>query len=385
MRNSRNDNFIFLAPLSAISNRVRLFKISNFIYYNFNTNIIHLGWERVKGEEKENLEFEVHKKIILKGGGYGNSTIRYLYFLWMIKAFFNCLLLKKKDIIWALGFESAFPALIAGKIIGFKVIFDDADRFSKLINFPKPIKIVIEKLERYTSRNVSKHIIPGIDRYNFDSPKFYILKNMPSSVEVEKGKKLFEKNNFIKANIVINVNGWLGRGRGMDAVLALCTALQDEDVAFILSGKLDCEDAFELVKFPNIQYLGIVSNAVALSSYYASDFVFTYYDPAFEINTLAESNKWGDAIKTGIGIIVNREVKTAKYLRDAEACISFAYSDHQSLIKEIKRLLLVKKDVATYKENVLALSSKFDFFEMQLKSLLSNYENSKQNRKNYLF
>jgi len=372
MLNFKKERFIFLAPVSALSNRLRLFKICNFVYHNYNTQIKHLGWQRIEGEEKEKLEYIIEKKIILKGGGYGNSAIRYLYFVWIFKSFFNCLSFKKNDLVWALGFESAFPAVIAAKFKGYKVIFDDADRFSKLINFPKPIKKVIEKLEAYTSQRSYKHVIPGIERYDFKSDKFYILKNMPSAIEIEKAKAFYNESKFIKAGLVININGWLGKGRGMRAALIICEALQNENIAFILSGKLDCEDAHKLVKFSNVQYLGKVSNAEALSSYYASDFVFTYYDPAFEINTLAESNKWGDAIKTGIGIIVNDEVKTANYLRESEACISFGYNDHNSLINKLKHLLSSKDEVEMYKERVKALSSKYAFFETELNTLISS-------------
>ncbi|ARN70862.1 hypothetical protein BST91_03965 [Nonlabens tegetincola] len=56
--------------------------------------------------------------------------------------------------VWALGFESAFPLLLASKIKGFKLYFDDADRFSMLFNFPKPLKFGIQFLEKSLHKNV---------------------------------------------------------------------------------------------------------------------------------------------------------------------------------------------------------------------------------------
>ena len=151
------EKVIFLAPLSAISRRLRLYKISNHLHREFpKLQVTHVGWERIKGEEEEvGLPYSVNKKIILRGGGYGGSLVKYLYFIWMLRSFFYCLNFTKNDVVWALGFESAFPAFLASKVRKFKVVFDDADRFSLLFKFPKPISQIIQYFERLTSRNVN--------------------------------------------------------------------------------------------------------------------------------------------------------------------------------------------------------------------------------------
>ena len=98
-----------------------------------------------------------------------------MYFLWMLKVFFNSFSIKKDDVVWALGFESAFPLLLMSKIKGYKVYFDDADRFSMLFKLPKILTNVIAYLEKITSRNSFKHIIPVKERYQFDSDRFFLL------------------------------------------------------------------------------------------------------------------------------------------------------------------------------------------------------------------
>ena len=362
---------VFVAPLSALSRRTRLFKISKYLYNSKNSNIFHIGWERIDGEADETaLNFEVRKKIILKGGGYGGKLVKLYYFLWMFKVFLYSFQFKKSDIVWALGFESSFPLLLASKIIGFKIYFDDADRFSMLFSFPKPIKFILQKLEEFTSKNVYKHIIPVIERYNFVSPTFFILQNFPSNSELVSAKEQFLKNSYITDKIVINVNGWLGDNRGMNVINKLC---KDEinGLSFIVAGKLDSKDAKELVKYKNVQYLGQVSNSQALASYFASDFVFTYYKPNSEINNLAASNKWGDAIMTNIGIIVNEEVKTAKYLKDSEVAIYVPYQNYDFLKTTLEKLLSAPHLIDEYKIASKKLSKEFGYFEDQLKSLMS--------------
>ena len=270
----------------------------------------------------------------------------------MLKLFFKSFSFKKNQHVWALGFESAFPLVLASKIKGFKLYFDDADRFSMLFKFPKPLKKLLQWFERSTSRLAYKHIIPVKERYDFDSEKFHILQNTPSSNEINKAIEITKTKKWISAKVVININGWLGPGRGMKTALELCNALDKENVAFILAGKLDCEEACDLAQKENVQYLGDVSNALALSSYFASDFVFTYYDPTSEINRLAASNKWGDAIQTGVGVIVNDEILTARYLHDANVTLSHPYSDVISLtdsineiIKDMSKLNKIKKNL----------------------------------------
>ncbi|GGH35348.1 hypothetical protein IA57_07500 [Mangrovimonas yunxiaonensis] len=366
------NRFVFLAPLSAISRRTRLYKISNYIHQNNRQlDIVHIGWERNIGERDEiYLDYDIEKKIILKGGGYGGSKIKLFYFLWIIKSFYTCLKLKKTDVVWALGFESAFPALLASKFKSFQVIFDDADRFSMLFPFPKPIKLIIEFFEKITSRNVYKHIIPVIERYNFKSDNFYILQNFPSKSEILEAKKIYNKTTYVKDKLVVNVNGWLGENRGIDIVKKLCDE-KIEGLSFIMAGKLDCNDAKTIVNYPNVQYLGEVANAEALASYYASDFVFTYYKPNSKINTLAASNKWGDAIMTNIGVILNEEVLTGKFLIDYKIAFSFRTDNESGLIQILKDCIYNRSLIDNIKDKSREASREFGYFEDQLECLLN--------------
>jgi hypothetical protein len=361
---------IVVAPLSSISKRLRLFKITKFLYNMGINNFEHIAWERNTGEcVEQGLSFSLKKTIILRGGGYGGFKVRLMYLLWMIKVFFISFKIKKTDIVWALGFESAFPLLLAKKIKGFKLYFDDADRFSMTFKSPFPINKLIEKMEIITSKNAYKHLIPVKERYGFKSDKFHILQNTPSKSEVDAALNLFQQQEWIKKKIVININGWLGNGRGMNVALQLYDELENEDVGFILAGKLDCEAATQLALKEKVQYLGNVSNAQALASYFASDFVFTYYNPNVKINRLAASNKWGDAIFTDTGIIVNNEVLTSKGFSENGVTISFPYNDIKNLADEIRHYLYNPDKKNAIKSKIVQERSKISYFEEQLNSV----------------
>lgn len=358
------ENFVIIAPVSALSRRLRLYKLVKFVEKNKpDWKISHIGWERNEGESQETTlsNTPINKKIILKGGGYGGAKVKLMYFLWMLKVFIYSFSIPKGTKVWALGFESAFPLLLMSKIKKYDLYFDDADRFSMVFKFPRLIKSCIEKLEVLTSRNVYRHIVPSLSRYNFNSEKFFILRNLPSEDELNKAKEIFNERQWPKAKLIIYVNGWLGRDRGMDIALKLSEHFSKEDLTILLAGRIDCDEAKTLSEQENVVYLGNLSNAEALAGYYASDYVLTYFSPKVEINRLAESNKWGDALATGCGIIVNSEVKSYDIKEHLE--IIAPYYDYDLLIDKISLLVKDNKKYRSSSENIV-------FFESSLNKLL---------------
>ncbi|WP_299764760.1 hypothetical protein [uncultured Dokdonia sp.] len=363
-------NVIIVAPLSSLSLRTRLYKLALFLFETKCPQITHIAWERLSGECIEHrLDFPIKKKILLKGGGYGSGR-SYLYALWMINVFFYGFKIKKNDVVWALGFESAFPLLLPSVIKGYTLCFDDADRFSMLIK-NKMLRFIVKTLEFFTSKLVYKHIIPSFERYNFNSKKFFLVENVPSEKVLKEAKYIYDNKEWKKFSLTININGWLSKSRGIAIVLELCDSLKEYDVGFIMSGKLDCEEAIVLSNKENVQYLGEVSNEEALASYYASDFVFTYYDPISEINRYAASNKWGDALKTGIGIIVNKEIMSAQKLIDQEVAIGLAYDDVEGLLEEVKMLSVNKDILASIKKKALRNGEDIPYFDISIKKIFN--------------
>ena len=372
MNNLKKPPVYIVAPLSSLSKRTRLFKLSLYLHNKGYDFITHFGWERIKGEAKEtDILFDVKKNIILRGAGYGGLMVKVYYVFWMIKVFFKSFFIRRNSIVWALGFESAFPLLLGSKIIGYKVLFDDADRFSMLMSFPRPLNYIIRYLEKVTSRWSFLHIIPVQERYDFNSSKFYLLPNMPSFSEIEKAIKIQDRLVRPNSKLIININGWLGSGRGMGTALKIYNKLSSHDIHFVLVGRLDCSEAFELSNKDNVTYLGQVSNYEALSSYLISDFVLTYYDPALPINRYAASNKWGDALKLGTGIIVNIEVDTAQYLVDANVTLSFAYDDVDRLSDKLLWYLSDTSRIENIKIKSSKLGDSFGYFEDQLDALIN--------------
>ena len=137
---------------------------------------------------------------------------------------------------------------------------------------------------------------------------------------------------------------------------------------------MDSKYAERMLKFNNVIYLGELAQYKALAYYKLCHFVFTYYDPKVPINRLAEANKWGDALQYSTPVIVNSEVITAQYLRDANAAISTNYENIQDLIEQLK---VVGNSSEKYQElvnSIKLLQKKFPTFDLQLKKLFLEME-----------
>lgn len=367
---SQNKEMIIIFPLSVIAHRTRLVKLVS-IASDLGLSLSTWSWERNKGEHEKELAIKLdNRKILLKGGGYNSKWIKLYYPLWIISVFFQLILRRPKNPVYCLGFETAFPAWVASKITRVQYIFDDADRFSMIISLPSTVNKIVKFLERKTSEGSLINIIPGYERYEFNNKKQTILKNMPDSQALEKSKKITVKRP--SAQLVIYVNGWMGETRGLPIILELAKRSLEarSDIHFIAAGDATDKSASSFITLPNVTYLGSLDNHEALAWYRASDFIFTYYDPAIEINRYAESNKWGDTLTFDVPIIVNSEVTTAKFLRKGKVCISVPYHDIDALEKALHNILGDTGLFESMKKNIPTIHSETQFFDSGMKAIL---------------
>lgn len=355
-----------IAPLPCAKKRIRLKKLIDF-KNKYNEKVFFYGWDRDKNSS------EIHEPLyessyILSGGGFANKKARFMYIFWFFSVLRLCLSFKKNEVVWAMGFETAFPALIISKIKGFKVIFDDADRFSYIFTQQNFLINIIKFMEYQVSKYSNLHVIPCFERYGFQNKSMFVLKNTPERHEVQKARNyILNENlsNFRKNHqTIIYVNGWLTDTRGMQQIYELS---KNSDLGILIAGRIDSDYIRSILDFDNVRYMGEVSSVEALNFYLYSDYVFTFYDPVIPINVLAESNKWGDAIEMKTPIIINSEVVTGDFLRKANICISSPYNDSLGLYQKIKNT-----DISILKRNLNKVSNEIGFFDDQLRNLFNN-------------
>lgn len=336
---------VMIAPLSVVNKRTRLTKMVKVLndkgfYVRF------FGWEREKNESKE-LAWqgeEVSESVLLRGGGYASRRARLMYPLWMLVVFIRVLFLGRKKTFFCLGWETAFPALLASLFTKSSVVFDDADRFSMIIKLPGLLDRFLRSLEKWASYKAALHIVPSFSRYEWCHDRMYILRNAPLHSDFERARQLTKDK--VSDGLVLYANGWIGETRGAPVFLELLDLARERglNIAMIIAGRVDGPGATKLLGHPLVHYVGEVSQQEALSWYGAVDLLLTFYDPAVSINRKAESNKWGDAVYFAVPFVVNSEVVTAHDFVEKGAAWRVPYADVESLFSLIQNLA-VKPEV----------------------------------------
>lgn len=370
-----NREVFFIAPLPAFKKRTRLAKmVPVFLGRNYMVHL--LGWERSNNELAQYRwdDARVRETTILRGGGYVSRKARMMYPLWMMMVFISVLRLGKNRILFCLGWETAFPALLASQFTRSKVIFDDADRFSMIMSLPKPLHAGLVALEKWTSAKSFIHLVPGWTRYNWRNDKMMILRNSPNHSDFTSARKTVLAKDVTRLNVYIN--GWVGDTRGAPIFLSALNAISNQGggVVFHIAGRVDSPEGERLVSHEKSVFYGEVSQAKALEIYTISDLVLTYYDPAIEINRHAESNKWGDCVFFNTPFVVNSEVITAENFVVSGAAWKLNYSDADALARLLV-FLSKNRNVLEAASNAMARhKAAYPVFDIQLKNVIDKIE-----------
>lgn len=370
-----NKEFYFIAPLPAFRKRTRLAKMVP-IFLERGYSVILLGWEREKQELKKLKwsDSRVKEVAILKGGGYVSRKARLMYPVWIINVFFRVLFLGRRKNLFCLGWETAFPALMASFFTGSKVIFDDADRFSMILGLPNAANRILEYLEQWASREAFVHLIPGWTRYEWRNSKMAVLRNSPNLSDFDEARAA----SLAKDDAVFNVyiNGWVGHTRGapvfLKALNLICEV--DDRIVFHIAGRVDSLEGRLLASHPRSVFYGEVSQAKALEIYAISDVVLTYYDPSVAINRHAESNKWGDCVFFGTPFVVNSEVATAEKFVAAGAAWALRYSDAAALASLLLSLSEDREAVKSASISISQYLEEYPTFDTQVNRIIDRVE-----------
>ena len=365
---------VLITPLYRVDKRTRTIKLLESCS-SLGIAVHLVCWDRHSEYPLSSVDDRVESvHVLMRGGGYGGRLMALRYPVWMVRLFFYLLRHRRKENIYCLGFENAFPTFITKNILGNKYIFDDADRFSMIINLPEPAYSTLRFLEKKVSEGSVVNIIPGMARYEFRNNKQKIIRNNPDKKAMARSADIQLKPKV--ADVVVYLNGWLGETRGLPTALAVASKLSASSdpiaqrIKFIAAGRLEGPCAQKFVGLKNVVYYGEVSNEVALAYYRKADFIFTYYDPNIKINRYAESNKWGDAISYCVPVLVNEEVYTSDFLVDAKCCARFRYDDSDSLLNFLLEAVETPKMIATLKKNMEIVVSQGKTFDVEIKESL---------------
>lgn len=350
--------------------RTRLAKVGRYLE-DRGIGVRFLGWERHRGELAR-LAWDgdlIQERAILRGGGYATRAARLMYPLWMAMVLFRCLALAKGTVVWCLGWETAFPARIAGAVRGLTIVFDDADRFSMLIRLPGPLQWALVRLEQWTSRRCTLHLVPGWSRYEWRHTSMKLLRNSPLRADYEYARSVAQHR--ADEAIKLYVNGWIAWDTGARIVLKALDILKERDVAcrLTVAGRVASNDGEALILRPEADFKGELPQRKALELYRTCDLALTLYDPSVPINRHAESNKWGDCVFLETPFVVNSEVETAAKFVSAYAALSFPYNEPAALADIVESVAKDPLILDRVRENLRSFQAEYQSFENQLDAI----------------
>ncbi|MBK8507137.1 MAG: hypothetical protein IPL51_00315 [Candidatus Competibacteraceae bacterium] len=372
INSNNNKKVIIIAPLGEVERRVRLVKIIRIIKDYYHYNIVYWGWQRVPSEMLgANINGVVEVRALLTGGGFRNPLARFYYFSWMFRVFFALLWYAPHN-VYCLGLETALPAWAASRLRSkIKYVFDDADRLVMLWPLPKLLKKLIVTLEKRVSRDSLAHIVPTLERYDYQTAKLHEIFNMPEQDQVKAAKRLAEPKQDSRLHVY--ANGWLDKSRGLVLIDDAAKLLEQEnnhDIVFNVAVGRITGTTINFSGRGNINHLGTLTHVQSLAQYAANDVVVTFYDPTIQINRYALPNKWGDAIAMGTPIVLNEGIKTGKLLVAKGAGFIVPFDDPAALVTLLKDLHRNKHRLTNARTAITNIASNYKSFDEAIKPIM---------------
>jgi glycosyltransferase involved in cell wall biosynthesis len=261
------------------------------------------------------------------------------YAAWMAAVFWATLRSRTCGPFYCIGFIAAFPVAVASLLRRRVFVFDNNDNFSLSHRWPRVVGMLLHRLEEFTAGRAVLHVVPGSERWPRKDPNLRIIRNAPTQTAIATAKRLAASRGYSRPDVLtVYVNGWLPSTRGVPTFLRAMQILAKTPIQMIVAGRVGCPEGEELIRLPNVEFLGDIPQTEALALYYRSHIALTYYDPDIAINRLAESNKWADCVLTGVPFVVNSEVETTGPFIAAGCALQLPYSDATGLAQLLEDL-----------------------------------------------
>ncbi len=267
--------------------------------------IVLLGWDRFCDQgAKVKRVAGVEYRYIFEGGGMKQGTSGRLMIPWW-KAVTRAAMARKATFYYVSGFQSAVPIWLLTRIFRKPYIYHIHDNISASFKFSDKMRRKLDRMDRKLIRDAALVIVPGEDRiYPYAQPYREHILVVPN-VYPEVGVTPPPRDPAEPMTVLLH--GSLQKVRGAQLVL---DATRDiEGIRLIVAGQLPESDVEEVLKkHPFADYRGFMDGEQASALYAEADLVCMLYDPALLINRTARPMKYGESLRAGRAVLMNREV-----------------------------------------------------------------------------
>ncbi len=270
------------------------------LFVGCDRNRIHRRIETVNG---------VRCEYLLRGYGYHNILAFLALVMWMFRLFWFAL---RADVslIHVLDFDSALPVALACRWRGLPFVYDVLDNYELRYGWPAVIRALICRTDAMIARWASTIVVPDENRIvggiATQRQKIIVIYVCPPDYGIPKERDVDQP-------FTVYAMGFLGKRRGVGLLLDAAEALPQ--IRFILAGNFQEQDLNERTQaLSNVRYAGYIPWQEATELAWESDVVFAFYDPTYESNRRAASQKWFEAMMAGRPILGNEEIMRAEWI-----------------------------------------------------------------------
>ena len=276
--------------------------------------IIFLGWNRgSKAIEKEQWKKKDYiKEIQMRLKAPLGTKVILFYLIWWCFVFLT-LMIEKWDIAYAINLESIPPTVIAGKLKGKPVIYDNLDSWEDSLPLPNVIRKLFIKIDKMFMRLVSSVILA-------DEMQVEEMGGIPNSKVVtvydspEDVTDVAFKNDRSNKKFTLFYAGGLSSARALNLDKAFNAIRDLEGVKLVIAGYGDLVDEIRdwSREVPEkVQFIGSISHEEVLIRTVEADLLFVFRSPLVLANKYICGSKLLETMMCGRPILVNKGTSTA--------------------------------------------------------------------------
>ena len=301
-------------------------------YANGGFDVRFVGMDRMGRRPREHVTAEgLRCTYLTSGWGYSNWKLLIGYPIWMLKVFFFLLRVRPR-FIHVFEFDSAVPVAIYSLFRRVAYAYDVQDNFELRRKWSWPVMWLIRKLDGLVLSRAQALVVPDEKRLvgTFAGYRSIarIIPNCPP--DVARPANLPKTRPF-----TVLCTGELSRRRGIHLILQAADAMPG--IKILMAGRFtDPEVEQAALGHPAVDFRGWVRWDEAIALGYGADIVYSFYDPAYAINLLANAQKWFDAMMTGTPVLCNSEVLNSRWLLEQNLGYACPFGDVSQLVSVLQ-------------------------------------------------
>jgi glycosyltransferase involved in cell wall biosynthesis len=321
---------------NSIVNTPRVTKIAGSLTKRYSTVV--LGWNREGISKQLKKTFVTQLRLFSLRAPFGKPSLLFYFPLFWIWTFVT-LLTYKPHIVHACDFDSVIPCYIYKVMFRKKLVFDVCDRYA-LGYIPPKLKAlfdIINYLEELFTKKADLVLTVGqklLSTFRTKPKRYAIIMNCVNETTTTRNKAILDRHHDL---FRLAYTGNIRRDRGLETILK---AIKDvEGVEFIIAGRIiDKELGDQILKSPNVRYMGLVLPEDALLIEKNCDAIIALYNLEFRQNYFAMPNKLFEAMMCQLPIITNVAPEVVKH--EVGCGIIVDYND----MNEIRNAIITLRD-----------------------------------------